>query len=271
MKKFALIFTIFVLCLLPIQAFAQVSVLINFQGKLTDPNKAPIEGQVDIKFAIYDAETGGNLLWEENHSGIIVTNGIFNVLLGSGSAVTGDLSITFTGADRWLEVKVGTDMPMTPRQRIASVAYSIHSKDADNALTANDVPSKDITPKSITISGYGVVIDSNGKWVGDPTGLVGPPGPAGPQGPQGPAGSSGSASYQYIDCMGYDPNRPVQLYYDCSCPSGKKVVSGGGWTGSGVALRESRPVSLTTWRIACDKISPVQPGSCHGMTIICTN
>jgi len=49
------------------------------------------------------------------------------------------------------------------------------------------------------------VIDTNGKWVGDPTGLVGPAGPAGaqgetgatgPAGPQGPKGDTGAQGPQ---------------------------------------------------------------------------
>jgi hypothetical protein len=35
------------------------------------------------------------------------------------------------------------------------------------------------------------VINQLGQWVGDPTGLVGPPGPQGPQGPVGPVGLQG--------------------------------------------------------------------------------
>jgi hypothetical protein len=36
-----------------------------------------------------------------------------------------------------------------------------------------------------------VVVNSDGQWVGDPTGLQGPAGPQGPPGPQGPQGEQG--------------------------------------------------------------------------------
>ena len=45
----------------------------------------------------------------------------------------------------------------------------------------------DITPKTISI-GNRTVIDENGRWVGDPTGLRGERGPAGDVGPEGPVG-----------------------------------------------------------------------------------
>lgn len=48
-----------------------------------------------------------------------------------------------------------------------------------------------ITAAGVNIAGVGAVIDSAGKWVGNPTGLQGPPGPPGPVGPQGPQGPQG--------------------------------------------------------------------------------
>jgi len=43
---------------------------------------------------------------------------------------------------------------------------------------------------SIAVDGS-IVIDENGLWVGDSTGLIGPPGPQGEQGPQGEKGEKG--------------------------------------------------------------------------------
>ena len=49
---------------------------------------------------------------------------------------------------------------------------------------------------SISVDGYGLVIDSDGNWVGKPTGLQGPAGPQGPIGPPGKQGSSGPQGLQ---------------------------------------------------------------------------
>lgn len=179
MKKRISILAALALLLMNGLASAKAPNYVNFQGKLTNQNRAPISGNVDIKFSVYDAATGGTVLWSEIHTAAPVTNGMFNVLLGSLNPV--DFSTIFTGAageQRWLEVKVSADPPMTPRQPIVSVPYSINSE------TANDVPSKDITPNSVTIPGYGLIINSNGRWVGDPTGLVGPQGRRDQQGQQ---------------------------------------------------------------------------------------
>ncbi|HIE30452.1 TPA: hypothetical protein EYP66_24600, partial [Candidatus Poribacteria bacterium] len=48
-----------------ISAIEGVPKLINYQGKLTDTEGNPLTGDFSMTFAIYDAEDGGNLLWEE--------------------------------------------------------------------------------------------------------------------------------------------------------------------------------------------------------------
>ncbi len=65
------------------------------------------------------------------------------------------------------------------RERIKQAAWALF---AEEAFNAEDVYNKDINPRSITITGYGPVIDSAGQWVGDPTGLQGPKGDTGDKG-----------------------------------------------------------------------------------------
>ncbi|WP_234996121.1 PAN domain-containing protein [Pseudobacteriovorax antillogorgiicola] len=60
-------------------------------------------------------------------------------------------------------------------------------------------------------------------------------------------------------------------HYDCSCDTNETVLSGGGYGSSGswqFSLRESRPTSKRTWRIACvDRDGRKE--DCAGMSIIC--
>ncbi len=151
------------------------------QGRLFDAAGEAITGSAQVQFAIYDAETGGAALWSEVHD-VALDDGYFSVSIGDLSPIGGVLGTT----KRWLGITVGNDAEMTPRSPIESVPY---------ALFAGDV-NGDIHPTSVTIAGSGLVIDAAGKWVGDPSGLVGPagpPGPAGPAGPQGPPGMDGLA------------------------------------------------------------------------------
>jgi|GEM_PF-1297860 len=105
--------------------YAAVPHLINYQGRLTDTSGSPLNGSYNLTFRIYDAETAGNLLWEEIHAGVVIQKGIFGILLGS---VT-NLNLPFD-KPYFLEIKVGSEV-MTPRQRITSAGYAIKAESAD--------------------------------------------------------------------------------------------------------------------------------------------
>jgi len=129
MKKILfLVLLISVLCCPLNNTFAEIPHLINYQGRLTDTVGIPLNGSYNLTFRIYDAETAGNLLWEETQTGIVINKGIFAVLLGS---VT-NLNLSFD-KPYFLEIKVGNEV-MSPRQRIASGAYALRSEKAE-ALT----------------------------------------------------------------------------------------------------------------------------------------
>jgi len=158
------------LAVLPRVTRASVPHTLTQQGRLFDANDKPVTGKVDVTFAIYGnvAAAGADALWTEAQS-ITFDDGWFSVSLGEAKPI-GDGVLT--GEPRWLGIKVGSDEEMFPRAAIRSVPYAFV---AENAIG-------DITPKSVGIAGVGKVIDENGKWVGDPSGLVGPMGPEGPGG-----------------------------------------------------------------------------------------
>jgi len=126
-----------IVLILPLAAIPQVGVpmLLNFQGELRSPTTGePVaDGSYNMVFRVYDAESGGTLLWQGTHSDISgnpieVQKGIFSVILGSGTGDALDTSI-FSGTERWLEIQVGGEI-LSPRQRIASVAYSLVSENS---------------------------------------------------------------------------------------------------------------------------------------------
>jgi hypothetical protein len=183
-------------------ARADVPAIVTHQGRLFDSGGAPVSGDIDVKFAIYDLETDGLELWTETIS-IAFDDGFFSVELGE--VVTLD-EVVFDGTVRVLGITVGNDNEMAPRAPVASVPY---------AMFAGDVRGI-INPISVNIQGFGPVIDENGVWVGDPTNLVGPagppgamgamgapgapgaPGPIGPEGPAGPMGAQGPQGIQGV-------------------------------------------------------------------------
>ncbi len=139
-------------------ALADVPQLLNYQGRLSDPSGNPKNGTFTMQFAVYDAETGGNQLpsgtpWNETQS-VTVTNGVFNVLLGSVTALPTGLfqggPADASGPLRFLQVTVDGEA-LAPRRRIVSAAY---------AVTAGaDSSNEWVFVQTLTLSGYAVTSD----------------------------------------------------------------------------------------------------------------
>ena len=110
--------------------YAGVPRMINYQGKLTTPAGALIDDTLSIVFTIYDAPTDGGVLWTETQATVVVEKGIFSVLLGSVNPIP---DTVFTGAVRYLGVKVEADPEMTPRKEIVSVGYAYKAEYSDTA------------------------------------------------------------------------------------------------------------------------------------------
>lgn len=148
MKKLTqILFLILLLSALryPLSAvYAEVPHLLNYQGRLTDSSGIPLNGSYAITFRLYDAETAGNLLWEETHTGALIQKGIFSVLLGSVTA----LNLTFD-KPYFLEIKVGTEV-MSPRQRITSAGYAIRAEHG--------------VPKGVIVMWSGRIADIPSGW-----------------------------------------------------------------------------------------------------------
>ena len=101
--------------------FAQTNAvpgLLNFQGRLATPSGNPVpNGNYSIRFRLYDDPTVGSVKFEQTLASVAVKNGTFAVTL---SGVT---TAIFAG-NLWLEIKVGSDAALTPRQQLATVPYA---------------------------------------------------------------------------------------------------------------------------------------------------
>jgi len=114
-------------------AWAQsVPQLINYQGRLTNAAGQPLAdgATVDLTFAFYGVQSGATPLYlTVLQEDVVVTGGIYNVLIGSGTITPGaesTLAAVFQKhSDVWLGVKVDLDDEMTPRSRITSVPYAM--------------------------------------------------------------------------------------------------------------------------------------------------
>src|SRR4030067_748698 len=117
-----------VVLLLMVTAWGDIPKLINFQGILKDTGGSPLANDtVAVVFTIYDDPSAGNVKWTETDTVITNGDGLFSILLG---AVTPIADTAFTGASRWLGMKVESDAEMTPRQQLVSMPYSYEFDDS---------------------------------------------------------------------------------------------------------------------------------------------
>lgn len=104
---------------------AQVPEIISYQGLLSDSDGAPLTGNYDLTVRIYDQQTEGTAIWNETHTGVSVSGGVFNIHLGSvtpfGEAV--DFSIPY-----WLGVSINGGAELTPRTRFTSIGTALMAK-----------------------------------------------------------------------------------------------------------------------------------------------
>ncbi|MBI3325056.1 MAG: hypothetical protein HYZ92_07225, partial [Candidatus Omnitrophica bacterium] len=116
-------------------AFAQVPWLINYQGRLTEPDGKAVSGSVTLTFRLWSVSTGGTELWKEDHSiGLTESDsGVFSVVLGSSTPMVG---VDFNNA-LWLSVQMSGDVEMTPRQQLTSVGYSVNTDKLDSLDSAS--------------------------------------------------------------------------------------------------------------------------------------
>ncbi|MEE4177054.1 MAG: hypothetical protein V2I46_06040 [Bacteroides sp.] len=113
-----------------------VPTTIDFQGRLHDSGGSPVNATLDITFSLYDVLSGGTALWTETKS-VQVADGLFQVKLGE---VTPFTPSHFSGTDRWLGMKVGTEAEMSPRTKISSVGYALQALETDPSWEGNPNP-----------------------------------------------------------------------------------------------------------------------------------
>ena len=145
--KLVMVVMILVLAVAQGEAWAQSTPqLINYQGRLTNATGQPLNGvTVDLTFTFYPSEMSGTPLLTVAQPGVVVTQGIYHVLLGSGGILPGletTLAAVFQNhSEVWMGVQVGADSEMTPRARLASSPYALK---ADAAATGANALAVDL-------------------------------------------------------------------------------------------------------------------------------
>lgn len=122
----------------------------NYQGRLTDDQGRPlVNGLYDVHFRIYDAASGGNLVWGPfscdggtdlgHRAKATLVDGRFNVILGPADTEGRSLTIAFQGPNRFVEIRVGAGPAILPRQQFLSAPYALQSTRAQVADIATNL------------------------------------------------------------------------------------------------------------------------------------
>jgi len=123
---------VFLMTLVTVSAWAEVPSSINYQGKLTDSDRNPLTGTYEMTFFLLDAPTNGTIVWSENHPSVTVSDGIYNVQLGSVSnPFTPNLFVLYD--ELYLEVQIGSET-LVPPQPVTCTPFSMKAAVAETVL-----------------------------------------------------------------------------------------------------------------------------------------
>ncbi|HET6567336.1 MAG TPA: hypothetical protein VFG50_05170, partial [Rhodothermales bacterium] len=139
---------------------AQVPHVMNYQGRLV-ADDVPTSGEYQVTFSLYATAEGGTAVWTETHE-VTVTDGVFDVLLGSTTPLSNEL---LAAQDKlYLGIKVGSEAEMTPRLFLASTAFAIRAAEADGVADGAVTTAKlaDGAVTSAKLAGGALVKSVNG-------------------------------------------------------------------------------------------------------------
>ena len=105
--------------------YAQSPNEIRYNGKLKE-FRQETNGTKTMNFKIYDQLTGGTAKWESGEKSVKVSSGIFSYTFSPDTA-----QVDWSKKDFYLELVIDGKV-LSPREKLTSVPYSLHSTTADN-------------------------------------------------------------------------------------------------------------------------------------------
>lgn len=148
---------------------------VQYHGILRDASGAPVDGEVDAVFRLFDAETAGDEILRDSHlaangQALAVDDGLFAARIGRGLVEDGagpDVFDSLAAAFRlhprlWLEVELAGET-LAPRVEIVASGYALFSESADRLGTRSAADFLDTT--TAQTKGAPLAIDSSDTGV----------------------------------------------------------------------------------------------------------
>lgn len=142
----------------------------TYQGRLTDAGN-PANGSYDLRFVLYDAETGGNqvgiIVAKED---VTVTGGFFAVLLDFGDVFDGNVYFLTIEVRPGASATTAAYTVLSPRLPITPTPNALFARRVGNfsspgglAVTATGPAAAGLTGKSTATDGAGVIAEATGE------------------------------------------------------------------------------------------------------------
>lgn len=141
MKRF-LPSLVFVLCSVSV-SFAQAPKGINYQGVARDnEGKALVSTAVSVRISILKNSATGEVEYAETHKPQTNQFGLFTLVIGQGTKVTGDfVFISWAVGSKWLQIEIdpkgGSSYTLTGSQQLMTVPYAFYAEYAGNGSSLN--------------------------------------------------------------------------------------------------------------------------------------
>ena len=154
-KSITSILALLALCAAPTMA---VPSGINYQGALTDDQGNPITGTRTMSIKLYDAATGGTLLYSENIGTVDVSDGVFSFEFGAGGESLIPVTETIAVTDG-VSQSYSTTLANTPESGSLSVTDGVYSW---NIIDGN--PGSPATATGTLVNGFlvGIAVTNGG-------------------------------------------------------------------------------------------------------------
>jgi len=137
-----------IVVVLALDVRAEAPEMFRYQGRLVDGTNL-VNATLPMSFKLYDAQSGGNLVYEDSSS-VLVVDGLYSTMVGDNT-VFGSLTNAMTNAAVYLELTVNGET-LSPRERLVSVPYVLNagSNTAPTGIT-------DLTLSKLTVTDSAVL------------------------------------------------------------------------------------------------------------------
>ena len=151
MKTFFISIVAVCALLLSVNCMAQLPQAVNYQAVARDADGNLLDNQnISVRLSIHNTDAGGTVVFSEEHN--ITTNqfGLFNLMIGTGSAVVGDFTtINWFDDLKFLHVEMdvngGNNFVDMGAQQLISVPYALAAEQADALSSGATVAPYQIT------------------------------------------------------------------------------------------------------------------------------